>query len=447
MRNSHAAYLLGFLLIVPFTLAAQERALTLHDCIVIALGESPKLEASRFDIRAAAEEIRAAQAMTWPKLTGTATGEMFSGESTSTFQLVNAIDSGVGLNRTSQVNLAGIGIFGARLQYPIFSDGSIFGFNDAPAIAAKRAQEDALAWTAHLTREEVIDRVTQTFLATVSARNRVPSIERRVTLLEQAVAITREELARGLLLPIDLKVVTEQLNGAQSLSKVIHQNAVAGSLEMARLLGLPSASDVRLVSTLPEPPEPPSAVQLLGASLNQHPLLEVQRANVDKAKQDYRLERFRLYPSVSLTGSAHYLSDFDHNAHVYIGAITVSVPIFDFGAQLATVRAKRAQYFAEQARLGSVADDVTNDVVKIYDQIAVLSEFILTLQGEIAKLDRDARVAASQQQQGVTPLLPSIDAEVHLLGKRDELNVLETSRLLLYAALQQATGGTWNWLP
>jgi outer membrane protein TolC len=345
------------------------------------------------------------------------------------------------------VNLAGIGIFGARLQYPIFSDGSIFGFNDAPAIAAKRAQKDALAWTAHLTREEVIDRVTQTFLATVSARNRVPSIERRVTLLEQAVAITREELARGLLLPIDLKVVTEQLNGAQSLSKVIHQNAVAGSLEMARLLGLPSASDVRLVSTLPEPPEPPSAVQLLGASLNQHPLLEVQRANVDKAKQDYRLERFRLYPSVSLTGSAHYLSDFDHNAHVYIGAITVGVPIFDFGAQLATVRAKKAQYFAEQARLGSVADDVTNDVVKIYEQIDALSVRILTLQGESAKLDRDARVAAAEQQQGVKPLLPSIDAELHLLDKRDELNVLETSRLLLYAALQKATGGTWKWLP
>ena len=447
MRNSHAAYLLGFLLIVPFTLAAQERALTLHDCIVIALGESPKLEASRFDIRAAAEEIRAAQAMTWPKLTGTATGEMFSGGSTGIFQLVNAIDSGVGPNPRNQVNLAGIGIFGARLQYPIFSDGSIFGFNDAPAIAAKRAQEDALAWTAHLTREEVIDRVTQTFLATVSARNRVPSIERRVTLLEQAVAITREELARGLLLPIDLKVVTEQLNGAQSLSKVIHQNAVAGSLEMARLLGLPSASDVRLVSTLPEPPEPPSAVQLLGASLNQHPLLEVQRANVDKAKQDYRLERFRLYPSVSLTGSAHYLSDFDHNAHVYIGAITVGVPIFDFGAQLATVRAKKAQYFAEQARLGSVADDVTNDVVKIYEQIDALSVRILTLQGESAKLDRDARVAAAEQQQGVKPLLPSIDAELHLLDKRDELNVLETSRLLLYAALQKATGGTWNWLP
>jgi len=447
MRDSHAACLLGLLLIVPFAFATQERALTLHDCIVIAVGESPKLEASRFDILAAAEEIRAARAMTWPKLTGTATGEMFSGESTSTFQLVNAIDSGVGLNPRNQVNLAGIGIFGARLQYPIFSDGSIFGFNDAPAIAAKRAQKDALAWTAHLTREEVIDRITQTFLATVSARNRVPTIERRVTLLEQAGAITREELARGLLLPIDLKVVREQLNGARSLSKVIHQQAVAGSLELARLLGLPSASDVRLVSTLPEPPEPPSAVQLLGTSLNRHPLLEVQRANIDKAKQDYRLERFRLYPSVSLTGSAHYLSDFDQNAHVYIGAITVSVPIFDFGSQLATMRAKRAQYFAEQARLGSVADDVTNDVVKIYEQIAALSEYILTLQGEIAKLDRDARVAASEQQQGVKPLLPSIDAELHLLAKRDDLNVLETSRLLLYAALQKATGGTWNWLP
>jgi hypothetical protein len=42
------------------------RALTLQDCINIALGESPLLEANRFDLLAATEEIRAARAMMWP---------------------------------------------------------------------------------------------------------------------------------------------------------------------------------------------------------------------------------------------------------------------------------------------------------------------------------------------------------------------------------------------
>src|SRR6266516_5177171 len=59
--------------------------LTLRDCIAIALAESPKLEATRFDLLAAGEEIRAAQASLWPNLKGSATGEAFSGQSTGSF--------------------------------------------------------------------------------------------------------------------------------------------------------------------------------------------------------------------------------------------------------------------------------------------------------------------------------------------------------------------------
>ena len=178
-----------------------------------------------------------------------------------------------------------------------------------------------------------------------------------------------------------------------------------------------------------------------------HPSLQVQRAKIEKAKQDYRLETFRLYPSMTLHGSALYVTDFDKDAHVLIGGITVDVPIFDFGAQLDTVRARRDTYNAEQASLGAVGNDLTSDLVSIYQQIYALSEKILTLQGEIGKLDRDLRVAQSQQQQGITPPLTAIDAEVVLVGKQDELNIVQSRRLLLYANLQKAMGGTWKWIP
>jgi len=456
LRNSLAASLAALLLILPLRLPAQEirthnpdlprHPLTLQDCIGIALGESPKLEASRFDLLAAGEEIRAAQASLWPNLKGSATGEAFSGEQTSKFGIVLTGPSGGGVNANRQVDLAGIGIFGLRLEYPVFKDGSIFGFNDAPAVEIKRAQSNALAWTAHLTREDVIYRITQVFVDTVSAQNRVQPIDRRVALLQRAVDITREQQQKGLLLPIDVNVVTEQLNDARALSKVIHEQAVAGYLGLTRLLGLPSSSHIRLNSTLPDPPAPPDAAQLFKTMLALHPSLRVQWANIEKAKQDYRLETFRLYPSVTLHGSALHVTDFDNDAHVLIGGITVDVPIFDFGAQLDTVRARRDTYNAEQARLGAVGDDLTSDLVTIYQQIYALSERILTLQGEIGKLDRDLRVAQSQQQQGITPPLTAIDTEVVLVGKQDELNIVQSRRLLLYADLQKKMGGTWKWI-
>jgi outer membrane protein TolC len=150
---------------------------------------------------------------------------------------------------------------------------------------------------------------------------------------------------------------------------------------------------------------------------------------------------------VALRGSALDVSDFQNDAHDLIGGITVSIPIFDFGAQRATMRSRRDTYNAEQVRLGAVGDDLASEVVGIYQEIYDLSQGILRLQGEIGKLDRDLRVAASQQQQGITPQLTTIDAELALVAKHDELDVAQTRRLLLYASLQKAMGGTWKWIP
>src|SRR5881398_1146183 len=218
LRNSLAASLAALLLVLPLRLPGQEirthnpdlprHPLTLQDCIAIALGESPKLEASRFDLLAAGEEIRAAQASLWPNLTGSATGEAFSGDRTSKFGIVNAGTTGAGISTNKHVDLAGVGIFGLKLEYPLFKDGSIFGFNDAPAVELKTAERNALAWTAHLTREDVIYRLTQVFVDTVSAENRVEPTDHRVALLERSVDIHKEEQQKGLLLPIDVEVVT-----------------------------------------------------------------------------------------------------------------------------------------------------------------------------------------------------------------------------------------------
>jgi outer membrane protein TolC len=413
----------------------------------MALGESSKLEASRLDLLASGEEIYAARAGLWPTLTGTATGEIFEGEQTGKFGIVNTTSpAGDGVTSNRGLGATGVGLLGLRLNYPLFRDGSIFGLNDAPAVEARRAQQEAQSWTAHLTREEVIYRITQAYIATVSAQNRGEPIDRRVSLLEQSLGIAKEQQGKGLLLPADVSVANEQLNGARALSKVIHEQSVAGSLELTRLLGLPSSTHIRL-GGLPSPPQPPSASLLLNTALAEHPSLSVQKATINRAKQNYRLEKFRLYPTVTLHGSALWITDFQEDAHTYVGAVTVGVPIFDFGAQRATVRARKDTYEAEQARLGSVTDDVANQILNAYEQIYALSENILTLQGEIAKLDRDLRVTTSQQQQGIAQPLAAIDVELQMVGKRDELAVVQARRLLLYAGLQRATGGTWKWLP
>ncbi len=457
--NSGAAYLAALLFILPCMSEAREalqappdHPLTLHDCIAIALGESPALEASRFDVLSAAQEVRAAQGMALPLLTGSAQYQLFSGSQVSKFGVLNlgSVTPSGTVVTANTVGWTGVELYGAHLSYPLFNDGSILGLNNAPAIAEKKAKKQALAWTVNLTREEVIARVIAEFVTTVSARNRMTLAERRVKLLDQDVSITQEQQKQGLKLPIDVKVAKEQFREAQTLLKLLGEQATAGSLALSKTLGLSSSSNLSLSNILPDPPDPPPTTeQLIGACLSHHPSLEKQRAVIDQAKQDYRLERFRLYPSVYLDGSVNYIDDFNpsNSESVFIGAIAVRVPIFDFGAQLATTRSKLMKYKAEQARLFSTADDVNYEVVQIYQTIYMLTHNILGVQGEVAEGERNVQVIQAQQQQGIAEPLTAIQKELHLIGKQDELQGLELRLLTNYARLQRAAGGAWKWIP
>jgi len=123
------------------------------------------------------------------------------------------------------------------------------------------------------------------------------------------------------------------------------------------------------------------------------------------------------------------------------------VPIFDFGAQLATTRSKLMKYKAEQARLFSTADDVNYEVLLIYQLIYSLSHDILGVQGDIAEGERNLQVIQAQQQQGIAEPLTAIQKELSFIGKQDELQGLELRLLTAYARLQKAAGGAWKWIP
>jgi len=450
-RSSGVAGLAALFLSVSQLLAGQgegisvSKPLTLYDCISLALNESPLLAASRLDVASATEEARAARGQALPRIDALGSYQVFTGSPTNKFAIVGP--GNIGVATSNNVEQGAVEIYSAHLSYPLFRDGSILGLNTGPAEASKLARKRDLAWTSKLRREDVIERITTAYVSTVSAMNRAGYAERRVDLLQKQVSITDEQQKQGLMLPIDLKVARSQLNGAQTLSKILRQQAVAGRIELARALGFESESELHLSNELPEPPEPPSAEQLLGPGLAQHPQLQVQHAIIDEARENYRLERFRLYPSVTLEGSAVHIDDFgSESAEVYLGAVNVNVPIFDFGAQMSTTRARLARYQAERARLSAVTDDLTFQIVNIYQSIYVLSQNILSLQEEVARADRDVQVIGSQAQQGISPPLTAIEKELRLIARRDDLDGLEVRRLMLYAELQKASGGAWKWI-
>jgi outer membrane protein TolC len=159
------------------------------------------------------------------------------------------------------------------------------------------------------------------------------------------------------------------------------------------------------------------------------------------------LERYRLYPTVNLNGSAVHIDDFGGSGvEAYTGTVNVNVPIFDFGAQMHTTRGALAKFEAQRAQLGAVANDLTYKILLIYQSIYVLSQNILSLEDEVAKADRDYQITSSQQQQGISTPLTAVEKELHFIAKRDDLEGQRVRRLELYSELQKAAGGAWKWI-
>src|SRR5215472_10762296 len=98
-RNSFIVGLVSLLASASQILAAEggaldtSRALTLRDCISLALGESPELEASRLEVAEATEAARAQRDEMLPQIKGQYGATWFAGSPTSKFSVVN--ESGI----------------------------------------------------------------------------------------------------------------------------------------------------------------------------------------------------------------------------------------------------------------------------------------------------------------------------------------------------------------
>src|SRR2546423_14177455 len=130
--NKGAALLAALLFLLPSLSQAgdgfetvRHHSLTLHECIAIALGESPALEASRFDVFSADQEVRAAQGKLLPQITGAADYLLFSGSRVSKFGVINlgSVSPNGSVVTASSVGSAEVELYSAHLKYPLFADG------------------------------------------------------------------------------------------------------------------------------------------------------------------------------------------------------------------------------------------------------------------------------------------------------------------------------------
>jgi multidrug efflux system outer membrane protein len=435
----------------PAMASAGEKALTLHECINEALGRSPQLEADRYTLAADNEAIKKAKAGILPNLTASADLQNLTGGPVGPFSVLGVNEAEVtGLRGTQRapirVSLATVGDGSATIRYPLYSDGSILGLNNAPVVAAAKSVYTRQQWTIRLSEQAVIETLASVFFSTTSYLEKVDIDRQKVELSKKRLEILKQELALDLTLPQYVEAAKAELEADERSLATSEQRALDSGMQLAQLIGHPLNRKLTLDMTEPHIPALPRLESFLDRVASQHPAVGVQQANIDLAQQNLRLAEAQLLPKVDFVTSYTGATSFGRqNPDLLFMALRVEVPIFDWGHGLAAEREERDKVKAAQAELKQVDLNVRETLLSELSDIHTTESTIAGFERTYLDAKNNVNLANERHEQGIAPELELVDAKETLAKAQDDLALARLTLRLEYVRLQRLAGGVWVW--
>jgi outer membrane protein TolC len=438
--------------------AGGTKTLTLHECISEALGRSPKLASEQYNLAGDQEAIKKARASLLPSLTAFGNLSNLTGEPDGPFSVlgVNDLDQ-VGLVRVSPpnkvgkyttvyVSLATVGTGAVVLDYPIYQNGSIFGLNDAPAVASAKSLFVRQQWTIRLSEQAVIETLASTYFNATAYQRKAELDQRRVELSQKRLAIFQQEFALDMTLEQNVELAKSELVSDTQLLQTSKQRAADSGMQLAELLGRPLHQQLNLDLSEPRiPPVPPVDKFLSQVAMN-HPAIGEQEANIDIAKQNLRLAETALWPTVGVSASYSIGTAFaTENPNLFSAGLHVSIPVWDWGHHLDGEHEEQDRLKAAQAALGQVNLELKESILSELSDIHTTEASLAALQFDYTQAKNNFDLTKEQHDQGIATDLAFTNAEYELVKVKDNLILGKLVLQLEYVQLQKLSGGVWAW--
>ena len=279
---------------------------------------------------------------------------------------------------------------------------------------------------------------------------------RQITLDEIAAQreiadLTQNRYEHGLAGEPDVDVARAQLTSLQAQLPPYEQTIAASRHALAVLIGeTPESLDARFGDHGELPPLPASVpVGVPSVLARRRPDIRNSEAVLHAATAEIGVSIAGLYPDVSLAGSyglrnvsTGYL--FDWSSHFYSFGPTVSLPIFQGGALIASVRLSRAQ--AAEAAL-SYRKTVLNALQEVEDGLSALDEDarrIAALQQTVGADQRAVEVQLDAYGHGVISYITVLTLQLQMIQARQQLAEAMLAQSTDLVKLYKALGGGWQ---
>ncbi|HXY02691.1 MAG TPA: TolC family protein [Terriglobales bacterium] len=425
--------------IVEFSKHTESVSLTLREYVDRIVAENPRITAARLDVSAADYEARSTYAAYLPHVSYDASVGYIHGRT-----LEGLFSNSSGFASTAARNIW-FTEEGPGLTVPIYKDGSFLGINVPPEVKRKRAHTEIVKSLGSLTEEEVVLTATEAYLRAIKVTHLLDLRTQHFALAQKEAKRVEDRAKDNLATAQELGVARLLLATSRASFEAERGEAIYSFLAVADLLGL-DASTVRIQESYPEPAPLPNFDMITGLSSTDHPKVRLQEATVHGAQADLELQRSRLFPTV--TGDSYDFQYGDFHAHAenqWSSAVTVHVPVFDFGEAYLATKSASIKVRAENERLLAVQQDVRKDLADAVSSIKQSAADFAKAGSEVAEKQRVAIRLEKMAQLDDALLSELNESKLKLLDAKEALEETHYQLLLRYALYQKITAGKWKW--
>lgn len=419
--------LLATVAVLGTTVKAQQRVLSLEECVRIAWGEQPQVAISEKNWRLSEERVKSARANLFPQIS-------------SSYQFRRYLSTRIGFQ---------IGVGQIQVQEPVeFKETALSisqlifdSFQTPLQIRQAKSQANASFHAYERTKADIALQVAQQYLEVLRARALVRLQERVLERAKRLLESAEASYKAGAAAKLDVLRAQVQVRNAEvDLLAARNQERIA-MLTLRNLMGVSDDFVFEVVEPEDESYEPPSLTECLAMAFRQRPEVkesEYQRQSANIAKQ---LARINSLPVVNLNGAYNrYPSTSRIVDKEWALNLIISYPIFDGGRVRTELEQAKLQLEQADLNLKRNLDNIRLQVQQAYVNWQNAKERLSAAQEAVKEASETERLTQEAYKAGAVSLLDVINSQLSLAqSETQEIQARYDLRRAVYA-LRHALG-------
>ncbi|MFT4271063.1 MAG: efflux transporter outer membrane subunit [Pantoea sp.] len=293
--------------------------------------------------------------------------------------------------------------------------------------------------------------VARAYLQLRGAQAVLQTLQEQITVAQQTSELTQSQQRNGMAPLTDVENARAQLSSLNAQLPQYQAQERQAMNGLAVLLGkTPGALDSELASVKPLPALPKLiSVGIPSTLARRRPDIRQAEATLHAQTANIGVSVAELFPSLSLTGQlgvrntdASYLDNW--SSHFYSIGPSLSIPIFQGGQLVSSVKLARAQQANAALEYRQTVLTALQDVENALVSYRADQQQVTALDETTGALQRAFDLATDSYRQGISTFLDVLDAQRQLAQAQAQSTQARMQTALDLVALYKALGGGWE---